>query len=403
MSDGEPRRGNLDIALLLFALAGTACSAFAAAVLAMLALASALVGETETALGMIWLGSGFVVTTAAGLPLLVDSVRAVFGNRPASASQPSALWAWMALLFPPAVALGYLASSQDSLTALLGPPAQVLAASIPVAVVVHRVRRYVPPVPPRRSWGQFLLGLWVAPPIALVLESLVLIPVLLLGSVGLSLSTAGRQLLELTERAAEVPESVLLSHIADVVSEPWFLLLALGTTSILIPALEEGIKTIGLWPLLLRRPEPWEAYLGGVLGGAGFALVEALFLPQPGSEWVAVMIGRVGTTLMHTFTAGLVGWAVGDALSHRRLSRLAIAYLGAVALHGLWNASLISIGLLSIASYAEGAVSEGFVDLVTLAGLVVLGGIAILCLIGLPWVARRLKPSAPPAAPGVSV
>ena len=90
------------------------------------------------------------------------------------------------------------------------------------------------------------------------------------------------------------------------------------------------------------------AFLGGALGGAGYAFFESLFLPQPGEEWAITMVARAGTPLIHAFNTGLVCWGLAEGVRRRRWLLAAGAYVLAVGLHGMWNLAAIGIGLASI-------------------------------------------------------
>jgi len=86
--------------------------------------------------------------------------------------------------------------------------------------------------------------------------------------------------------------------------------------------------------------------------GAAFALLESLgYLASPlGGDWPVLLIGRVGTGILHTVTSGLVGWGLASAWSNRNYTRLALAYFLAVFIHGLWN----TFGLLmGVAEYLQ--------------------------------------------------
>jgi hypothetical protein len=50
-----------------------------------------------------------------------------------------------------------------------------------------------------------------------------------------------------------------------------------------------------------------------------------------------VVTARAGTAVIHIFTTGLMGWAMVSAWKGGKYLRLAVTYIGMVALHGLWN------------------------------------------------------------------
>jgi hypothetical protein len=60
------------------------------------------------------------------------------------------------------------------------------------------------------------------------------------------------------------------------------------------------------------------------------------------------MVARLGTSAIHILTAGLTGWGLVLAWRQGRFGRLALAYLGAVALHAAWNGMVIAQALAEI-------------------------------------------------------
>jgi hypothetical protein len=128
----------------------------------------------------------------------------------------------------------------------------------------------------------------------------------------------------------------------------WFLILAY--TAGVVPLLEELFKPLGLWALVKRRLSPTEGFELGLFCGASFALVETLgsLASSSTAEWTTLVIGRVGIGLLHTVTGGLVGWGLATAWSRGRVLLLALVYLAAAGLHGLWNLAGILMGFLPL-------------------------------------------------------
>ena len=106
--------------------------------------------------------------------------------------------------------------------------------------------------------------------------------------------------------------------------------------------IEEQIKPIGVWLLAGRQLTPAEGYALGALSGAGYALVESLFLTSSGQDWTVIILARIGTSAVHILTAGLMGWALATAWGEARYLRLGAVYLLAVLIHGLWNGLTIA-------------------------------------------------------------
>lgn len=406
----EPARPDWqDRVLFALGLGGGLVGVFVALVLAAMAILVAVSGDPQGGVTVQWLAVAVGATALGGVPLVYWTARPLFGRPAPTPRRPSRAWGWIGLAFPAAIALGYLASRAGALGGLLWPLAQVLAASIPVALIVLTVRRLGPPISPRRAWGQLLAGLWAASAMALAAELLMIIPVGLLFLVGLSSSPTGRQLLEsVAGQGKAISPETLAPQVEALVLQPWSILLVLAYMSVLVPLVEEMAKTVGLWPLLRRRLTPAEAFLGGVLTGSGYALFEAFFLPQPGTDWAGTMISRVGATLMHAFTAGLTGWGLREAFVRKRPLRLAGCYIASTLVHGTWNAAAITIGLSALP--AQTAAGGTLWNVVAIGGIVVLLVLTGLAAAGIPWLAYRLRGqevaapevAAPPASQSAS-
>ncbi len=381
-----------NIGILVLTLAGLIFGLLVGFLLLGLALFVGASGDTQGGLTLETAAVGAIVMALGGLPAAYWSRQALVSHVPPQPRRPSVAWAATAVLFPVAIGLGYLASSGLPLPGLFAPMAQVLAAGVPVGLVVLRIRRLAPPITPRRSWGQFLLGFWLAPVVALPAELLVLVPVALLWGMGLWLLPDIRPILEALGRSPSPPPDVLVGYVNELLVHPWTILSALSYMSVLVPLIEEAIKTVGVWPLLRRRLTAAEAFLGGVLCGAGYALFEALFLPQPGSDWALTMVIRVGATLMHAFTAGVTAWALAEAVVRRRPWRLVLAYLGSASIHGLWNAAALGIGFAGLAvENGKAGVGEGAAALPVAIGVAVIAALSGLALVGIPWIGARLN------------
>jgi hypothetical protein len=120
-----------------------------------------------------------------------------------------------------------------------------------------------------------------------------------------------------------------------------YLLLVFG--ALLVPLLEEGFKPVGVWLLAGRSISAAEGFTAGLLSGAGYALFENFTLSAGGggNGWAMTATARTGTSLVHMLTTGLMGWALALAWRERRYLRLAVTYLLAIFIHGVWNTMVI--------------------------------------------------------------
>lgn len=168
-----------------------------------------------------------------------------------------------------------------------------------------------------------------------------------------------------------------------------------GMFAIPVPLIEEAFKTlasgvVGRWV----RPRPARAFLWGVAGGAGFALAENLLNGTLGGAepWALGAVARLGATLMHCVTGGLVGWGWGQLWTARRPGRLLGAYAAAVTVHGLWNAAATGTAILA-AGALEHEGNTFWSALIGLGMLALTGWLGLLCVtfvVALALAGRRL-------------
>lgn len=392
MNTSPPKTDRLDIALLLAALLGVLGSMVGFIGALLIAVSSAVQRDSQGVVFGAWATSGFIGLGLCGLPTLVLAGRSLFGLPAPAPSRPKVGWLGIVILLPVAVLAGLEALRGPELARLLFPPAQLVAASIPVLAGVILLRASGPSLAPRRAWAQFLVGLWGMPLVAMLLEVLALIPTLAILGIGLVNSPSGQQILrQLLDAAASPAPTALDQPVLQLLVNPWVAATLLGYIAVVVPLIEEAIKSMAIWPFLGRKLVPSVAFVGGALGGAGYALFEALFLTQPADAWATTMLGRSGASIMHTFTAGLTGWGLAEGFSRRRWGRTLFAYLAAVVMHGLWNASAIGGGLASAASESgPTAISSGAAVAITTVSAAIMVALSTFALIGLPLIASRL-------------
>jgi hypothetical protein len=383
------RRG--DAALIVIGLAGAALNLSVA--LGMLAMTLVALSESDiesASLGA-WGSGSFLAMALAGLPAVVLGLRGLLRSAPAHPLRPVSPWilAAFGLLFPIGLLAGARILTRPDLT-LIAVPIHLATAVLPVTFTVLLVQILGPSLTLRRLWSQFLTGLWGMPLVAIILEVIALVPVALVAIAGLasSVDLAGllKPMLEASPETGTLDESTA----AALLLNPWVLASLFAFVAGVVPVIEEAVKSLAVLPVA-RRLSPSEAFLGGALGGAGFALFEALFLTQPDPSWVTTMIGRGGATVMHAFTAAVTCWGISQVAGHRRWGRLALAYLSAVSMHGAWNASVIAMNIAQINGDARAFHIPPLLESLALnAAPIVLAALSVMGLVGLALGVRRL-------------
>lgn len=391
MTDAATASRRVDLALFVIGLAGSALSLSGGVGTLAITLLSLLEGDAEAATVSAWASGAMLAMAACGIPAIVLGLRGLLGRTPPPASRPASAWFAITLLFPVALLAGTWVLARPNLT-LLAIPVHIATAVLPVGFAMLLVRVPGPLFSSRRSWGQFLAGLWAMPPLAMVFEVVALIPVLAVTVAGLSTSPEALGLLEPLLRRSAASVAPVEDNAIRLLLHPWVLTGILGFVSGLVPLIEEAIKSLSVVPLA-RRLSPAAAFAGGAVGGAGYALFEALFLTQPDPSWLTTMVGRGGATLMHAFTAALTCWGISQVASgKRRWWRLALAYLTAVSMHAVWNATAIGVGLVQVnAEVGAFTLPAAFSTIVQQAGPILLSALSVVALVGLPLGAARLQ------------
>ncbi len=382
----SPKRDNWDYVLIVSGSLGLGLSLAIAAALGLLS----IFARQPIALGVE--AASIFALGVLGAPAIYWGFK---GSADRAVRRPGQAWILAMLLFPLALVLGILAFEVGTLPRVLGPIAHIIAAGAPVLFVASISLARGPLTSARRRWAHVLAGSWVTPPLSLFLELLMLVPFGLLMILGLALSPDSQSLLQELAAIDLSSESEVINLTERLLTQPIVILLGVGLLSGAVPLIEELLKSITIWPLLGKPMSARYAFLGGALGGAGYALFESLFLPQPGEEWVITMVARAGTPLIHAFNTGLVCWGLAEGVRRRRWLLSAGAYVLAVGLHGMWNLAAIGIGLGGLgAESGSSSLDPSLLNAVGYLGLLGLFGLTVGSLAGLIWLPARLDSEA---------
>jgi hypothetical protein len=301
------------------------------------------------------------------------------------------------LAWPLLVLLGHFLTGYDELAIFLVPPIQVLAIAIPLWWFIEMGRRGLNGDHSQRNWGVMSAALVVTPAVVIIIE-LVLLIVLGIGAI-VWLSTQPQLLEELNRTAqrlmnAELDTETTLRILRPYLQQPLVLYAIFAIAAGVIPLIEELFKPLALWGLASRRFTPADGFVTGMICGAGFALIESLGMLSTaavGMEWAASVTARLGTGLLHTVTAGIVGYGLASAWSRARYWRLAGIFFVAFLLHGIWNFFGVLVGIVPVLEGPAMPANLAFLaqlGMVAPIALVVLGIVLFLILIGAN---RRLR------------
>jgi hypothetical protein len=294
-----------------------------------------------------------------------------------------------------ALLLGNLAAQDGHVSWFLLPPLNIIATGLPALWVIYIGSRGLVSGAPRRQWGAFASGLVLGPIIILVLELVLLVAMGLLALLWImlnpSLSSQINGIAFRLQHAAPTTDAIIKILLPFLVN-PGIIFLIFTFISVLVPMLEEIFKPIGVWFMAGQKLTPAQGFGYGVLSGAGFGLFENLGNTSGGgAEWALLASSRISTLLLHSFTAGLVGWALVSAWSQRRYLRLVLTYALAVFIHGLWNGMVVLSLVPSLQGLTNLSIPSGLIYLGNFSdyGIIALGVIVLVLYIAINHILRH--------------
>lgn len=256
-----------------------------------------------------------------------------------------ASYGWMILILVIAggsLLIGYLVGSFDSINWLILPILTIPAIVLPLGALVMLSTRGLPIGTRWQTWSVLGLAMTLTPFFLLIIEVMIAI-VLLIAIVAYILTQP-----ELASQIQGISQQIMIlgpeseatrELLSPFLLQPGVIFSALIYISVLVPAVEEILKPLGVWLFARRLDSPVQGFTLGALSGAGYALIETIGVSgQQTADWASLLLSRMGTGLLHITTSALMGAAIVLAWRQRHYLRLLGIYLFAVFLHGLWNA-----------------------------------------------------------------
>ncbi|MHC1782108.1 MAG: PrsW family glutamic-type intramembrane protease [Anaerolineaceae bacterium] len=300
-----------------------------------------------------------------------------------------------ALVFWPAVlGAGFLVSKFLGLTWLFLAPLQILAIGIPIWWLVSFSGWGLKTGSGASRWKLFALSVLVGNPLVFIVELVMVLPLAVLW-----ISGQPEFMAVIEEMAQKIADSsldieMLEQSVTTLFSYPGFVTAIIIGACCLAPLIEELLKTAGVWFLFKNDLTSARGLAAGAVCGAAFALVESLgLLTQSLNDqtWVAVIVGRLGTAVMHIFTASLTGWGIASLASRRKFGLTLLGYLAAMLLHGLWNFVVV---VSAIHPYLDFSLpGNGFYEALGEIGMYLVAALAVAYLLGMYLVNRWLRQS----------
>ncbi|PKO04601.1 MAG: hypothetical protein CVU41_16290 [Chloroflexi bacterium HGW-Chloroflexi-3] len=344
---------------------------------------------------MLVIGWTSLLIAAAFIPALISAVFHLQG-RPMPALQPSTqrIIKFALILIWIVSILGVLLISRFQVLNLITSLLIIPLVLVPILFFFMIGARKLSLGNRPRVWGAVAFNFSIMMPVVLLAELVLFFFIFMIAAIWL----AGQpELLSQIMMYAEQISSGLMNpleaeqFVTDLISRPIFLNGSILVVSVLVPLIEEFFKPMAIWFLAGKRLTPSQGFVGGLIGGACFAMLESLGavgIPAE-SEWLMLLFGRTGTGLLHVTLSGLVGWGFASAFYNRKWGRAIFTYLLAVTIHGLWNFFALLSGIVPILPISEEM--DNLPVLLGQLGVFVLVGLFVINLVLLFNVNRQLQ------------
>jgi hypothetical protein len=293
-----------------------------------------------------------------------------------NASVNVSTWQIILLIFVAGLSLliGYQLGEMTSLLWIILPILTVPAIVFPIVVLLIFGTQKLPFGTRWQTWSVLGLSMTLAPLILFTLE--IFMGFIIFAFVVGYLVTQPELVQELQRLSQEImilgPESeATLELLGPLLTRPGVMAVTLIYIAVLVPAIEEIFKPIGVW-LFARQLTPAQGLTLGALSGAGYALIETIGVSAQTSEWASLLFSRIGTGLLHITTSALMGAAIVFAVREKRYLRLIGTYLLAVFLHGLWNSLAIFFTFSTLAEFFEQPGTLGTIQAESIIAMVIL-------------------------------
>ncbi len=337
------------------------------------------------------LESNVVLGAAAGFGLLFglllawqggETLRGHVSVRAARVFPPVIVFA---IAYIGAIILGLGALALAPVTPYAFPPFHLIAASLPpLALLAYAARRLgaesgLLALTAALGWGAL-----AATALAFLFEAIVGLILIVLAALVVSSLPDSRALLDQLQAQLELAQrSGDLTPLSGWMNQPAVTASFLFYFALIVPPLEEAVKTLIVALIDPRRTRPGDALLWGLSAGAGFAIVENLFNTTATLvAWAPLMVLRAGASVIQVANGALMGRGWYAARVENKWGSLAIAYMVSVVFHALWNGAAIFLGL--VAPGQSSNVPVAFGPLILTGVLLIL--LMILAAVGLAWI-----------------
>jgi len=289
----------------------------------------------------------------------------------------------LVLIAAGSILLGSQLGGIETVNWLFLPLLTIPAIVIPLGVMFALGARRLPLGERWRSWSVLGMGMTVVPFVLLILEAVVAI-IVFIGVVAYvsTQPTLANRLQELSQQILVLgPQSEAARDLLiPLITKPGVMVTALIYMAILVPAIEEVFKPLGVWLFAGKLDSPAQGFALGALSGAGYALIETIGVSGQGAGWASLLLSRIGTGVLHITTSALMGAAIVRVWKDRRYLRLLGTFFLAVTLHGLWNTLALMFSFSNLAEVLDqpGLLNSLQPAIITVMSILAVGLFAIL-------------------------
>jgi len=265
---------------------------------------------------------------------------------------------WSILFLPVIMVIGWIVVGQPTLSVFILGFINVLVAGIPVLWMSTVAQWQLEGGSQARKWRIFGFSLTIMPVLVIFIEILVILLMAVFGGLWIVYRSSINPQLEsefmfiVNQLSLSMGDLDRTSQLLEpYILQPSVIFWGFAIFSGIIPLIEEIIKPIALWSLAGRNISPEEGFVGGLLCGAGFALMENLLylrIVVSAEEWLIMSIGRTGTVALHMLASGLVGWGLVKTWREGKWLPLIMTTVGSFLLHGIWNAMALLSGVIPL-------------------------------------------------------
>ena len=357
--------------------------------------------ESSQLMNIMWV---LLAVSLFTIPSIFTAIRALAGFAPRHPMRHRFLIAMLGLLLAFGVIFSTNLLSTNSTPNWLSSVINVLTILVSIWWFLELGRLKLSSGSAQRQWGLFSFSTYITLPVIMVVEIIIIGVGLLFGALWLI------QQPEFAPTLSQIGDQFMLGPTAwedlsfdflPLLSRPGFIAVAGAFIVLIIPMIEELLKPLGVWLLRKRSLTPVDGFTAGMICGAAFAVLESLFsisAVMPG-ERLFVIVGRIGTGLLHIFTAGLNGWALAYTWQDGKYLRVGITYIVSVGIHGAWNLFALLLGMHMAGNELPQIVDPGLSGLAVWI-LPILTMVLLISMIGFNFHLRHQP--APPALPQTS-